>query len=93
MILEHASLVQNCNISDVASDVNLVQADHSSVKTGNSVAIVYQFLGIQVDGTVVNTELIKPEKGNGGIVEVEENDLGQALGTVDLLFLLLYSLI
>lgn len=70
MVLEHAALVQDCHIADVAADVNLVLTDHAPVEIRDPVAVVYQFLSIEVNGSVINSELIQPEKWNCSIVKV-----------------------
>ena len=79
------SLIKHRHISYVATHFNLVLANHFAVEVSDHVAIFYLFLGVQVYGSVVDTEFVEPKKGDGSIMQVQEENLGQTLRTVNFL--------
>ena len=79
------SLIKHRHISYIATHFNLVLANHFAVEVSDHVAIFYLFLGVEVYSSVVDTEFVKAKKGDGSIVQIQEEDLSQTLRTVNFL--------
>jgi hypothetical protein len=71
----------------------LIGSDNSFVKFGNLAAIIDLFLGVEVDGAVVYSELILSKKGYGSLLQVQMYYLIEDFCTVNLFLFDFYPLI
>ena len=87
--------VENCYISSsiTCSRINLVLSDNLFVKFCYFVAIVYLFLGIEVDSSVVDAQFVLSEEGYGDLLQIQEDNFRKDICTIDFLFFHLYFII
>lgn len=64
--------------------IYLIHADHSFVKVWRLNTIIDLLLGIQIDGAVVNSQLVALEEGDSDLVLVVGDHVVETVGRLDL---------
>ena len=76
LVLVHWLFIQNSHIAYMSPYFYLIQSNHSTVKISYFVAILYLFLSIKINSSIINTELVKSEEWNGCIMQVQKQNFG-----------------
>ena len=92
LIFHQLLLVQNSSITRHLRNVKLVHANDLLVKVCDTRTVVNLLLSVQVDGTVVDAELVLPEERNSNLLQVKEHNLSEHLCTANLSISLLKTL-
>lgn len=71
----------------------LIHSDNTFVKLSNLSAIIDLLLGVEIDCTSVDAELVSLEEWDGCIEKVQVNDLRQDVGAFDLSRLVLDAVV
>ena len=90
VVLVERLVIEQGHVANVWTSLNLVLPNDFLIEVCNLVAVVDLLLSIKIDSSIIHTQLIKSKERNRSIMKVQEKNLGQALGAVDL-FLLLFN--
>jgi len=94
VITRTIGFVEDCYISNSVSCLfNLILSDYFLVKFCYFVAIVYLFLGIEVDCSVVDAQFVLSEEGYGDLLQIKEDNFRKDFCTVNFLFFHLYFIV
>ena len=85
-------IFQDSHIAYTICKVYLISTNDSLIEIRYLFAIIYLLLGIQVDCSIINSQLILSEKWNCSFLQVEEDDLCENLCTIDFFLLDFYLL-
>lgn len=68
-----------------STSLYLVHTNYFLIESGNSVTIINLFGSIQIDGSVVNSQFILSEEGDGSVLKEQKDNFVKHLCTIDLL--------
>ena len=83
LVLLQLVLVKDSVVSRHLSDIKLVQSNDLLIEASNLLTIVNLLLRIQVDGSIVHTQLVLPEEWDGDLLEVQEDNLSEHISAAD----------